>query len=196
LISRAFDFFSSLLILLIFSPLFPIIALLIKLDSPGEVFYRARRAGKHGKIFRLYKFRSMTTGAAEDGPGITAKADPRVTRTGRWLRRYKLDELPQLINVLRGEMSLVGPRPEDPRFVARYTPQQRRVLEVRPGITSPASLKFRDEENLLEGADWEVKYIQRIMPEKIRLELEYLQKRSFWSDMGILWRTAWVLFGR
>jgi lipopolysaccharide/colanic/teichoic acid biosynthesis glycosyltransferase len=153
--------------LLIVSPLFLLIAPIIKLDSPGPVFHRAERIGKDGVPFRLYKFRSMVADAHRRGPGITAAGDRRVTRVGAFLRRTKLDELPQLINVLRGEMSLVGPRPEDPRYVAHYTPEQRRVLAARPGITSPASLHYRNEPAVLSGDDWERIYVETVMPHKL-----------------------------
>ncbi|MFZ1405869.1 MAG: sugar transferase [Anaerolineae bacterium] len=160
--------------LMLLSPLFCWIALWIKLTSPGPVFYRAVRVGQDGRPFRLYKFRSMIVGTDRQGPGITATGDPRITRVGRFLRRAKLDELPQLINVLLGDMSLVGPRPEDPRYVAFYTPEQRRVLSVRPGITSPASLAYRHEEQLLAGEDWETHYRTRVLPDKLALDLPSL----------------------
>ncbi|MFZ1551113.1 MAG: sugar transferase, partial [Anaerolineae bacterium] len=131
----------------------------------------AVRVGQDGRPFRLYKFRSMIVGTDRQGPGITATGDPRITRVGRFLRRAKLDELPQLINVLLGDMSLVGPRPEDPRYVAFYTPEQRRVLSVHPGITSPASLAYRHEEQLLAGEDWETHYRTRVLPAKLALDL-------------------------
>jgi lipopolysaccharide/colanic/teichoic acid biosynthesis glycosyltransferase len=135
----------SLTGLVILSPLLVALAILVKATSRGPVFYRGERVGLRGRLFRVWKFRSMTVDAERTGPGITADADPRVTRVGRFLRRFKLDELPQLVNVLAGDMSLVGPRPEDPRYVALYTPEQRAVLEVRPGLTSPASLRYADE---------------------------------------------------
>ena len=191
---RTFDFLFSAFFLLILSPVFLLIALLIKLDSPGPVFYRAVRVGKKGEPFRLYKFRSMAAGAAVKGPGITHQGDPRVTWVGNWLRRFKLDELPQLINVCKGEMSLVGPRPEDPRYVAVYTPEQRRVLSVRPGITSAASVRYRHEEKLLIGADWEDTYLQVILPEKLKIDLDYIQRRTFATDLLIIWQTFLVLF--
>jgi len=191
---RTFDFLFSAFFLLILSPVFLLIALLIKLDSPGPVFYRAVRVGKKGEPFRLYKFRSMAAGAAVKGPGITHQGDPRVTWVGNWLRRFKLDELPQLINVCKGEMSLVGPRPEDPRYVAVYTPEQRRVLSVRPGITSAASVRYRHEEKLLIGADWEDTYLQVILPEKLKIDLDYIQRRTFATDLLIIWQTFLALF--
>lgn len=193
---RPLEILFSLLGLLVLSPLFLAVALLIKLDTPGPVFYRARRIGRDGQPFDLVKFRSMVPGAGRLGPGITVAGDERITRSGRWLRRTKVDELPQLFNVLKGEMSLVGPRPEDPRYVALYTAEQRRVLAVRPGITSPASLHYRGEEALLAGADWEQLYTGRIMPDKLQSELAYLARRTFWSDLAVLWQTALALFER
>ena len=176
--------------LLLLSPVFAVIAVLIRLSSPGPVFFRGERTGRHGRPFRIVKFRTMREGAAAAGAGITAANDPRVTGVGRLLRRTKLDELPQLINVLRGEMSLVGPRPEDPRYVALYSEEQRRVLRVRPGITSPASFQFRNEEALLSGADWERKYREEVMPQKLRIDLAYVEKAGFWTDLALIWRTV------
>jgi len=179
--------------LIALSPLLALIALLIKWDSPGPVFFRGQRVGKGGRPFRVYKFRTMVAGAARRGPGITAAEDPRVTRVGRFLRRTKLDEFPQLINVLRGDMSLVGPRPEDPRYVALYTAEQRRVLSVRPGITSPASVRFRHEEAMLQGEDWERVYRGKVLPAKLQIELDYLERRSVWRDLGIIVQTVLAL---
>ncbi len=190
---RVIDSVLSLMGLFVLLPFFCLIALLIKLDSSGPVFYRARRVGKNGVPFRLYKFRTMIADADKHGPGITAAADSRITSMGRFLRRAKLDEFPQLFNVLKGEMSLVGPRPEDPRYVALYTPEQQGVLSVRPGITSAASLTYRHEEQLLDGPDWEQRYIQEVMPHKLSLELSYLSRRSIISDLGVLLQTARAL---
>ena len=191
---RLFDFLFSTFFLFTLFPLFLFIAILIKLDSPGPVFYRAVRVGKDGEPFRLYKFRSMVADAASKGPGITHQGDPRVTRVGNWLRRFKLDELPQLINVCKGEMSLVGPRPEDPRYVALYTPEQRAVLTVAPGVTSAASLRFRHEEHLLTGTNWEDTYLRAILPEKLKIDLDYIQRRTFATDLSIIWQTFLALF--
>jgi lipopolysaccharide/colanic/teichoic acid biosynthesis glycosyltransferase len=191
-VKRLFDVVVSSFALLVLSPLFVIVALLIKLTSRGPVFYRAKRVGKGGTPLEVLKFRSMREGLT--GPGITAKADPRVTAIGRWLRKLKIDELPQFINVLRGDMSIVGPRPEDPHYVALYTPEQRRVLSVLPGITSAASVAYRNEEEMLEGADWETTYVTKIMPEKLRLELEYIDRKRAGSDMMIIMRTVAALF--
>jgi lipopolysaccharide/colanic/teichoic acid biosynthesis glycosyltransferase len=191
---RWLDVFVSLVGLIVLSPLALLVAALIKLDSPGPVFYRAERIGRGGQPFHLLKFRSMVSDADRHGPAVTTAGDDRVTRVGRLLRRTKIDELPQLVNVLRGEMSLVGPRPEDPRYVALYSPEQRRVLEARPGITSPASVRYRHEESLLQGPDWERTYIGRVMPHKLEIELDYLARRSLWTDLGILWQTLWAVF--
>jgi lipopolysaccharide/colanic/teichoic acid biosynthesis glycosyltransferase len=194
LLRRLLDLLASSLGLILLSPLFLLLALLIRLDSAGPIFYRAQRVGKDGVLFYLYKFRSMTAGADKQGPGITAAGDSRVTRVGRFLRRAKLDELPQLINVLKGEMSLVGPRPEDPRYVALYTPEQRPVLVARPGITSAASLQYRHEEQLLSGADWETVYRQEVMPAKIDIDLAYLHERTVWSDLRLIAQTILAMF--
>lgn len=191
---RLLDVVAAAAGLVLLGPLFLAIAAAIKLDSPGPVFYRARRVGRYGQEFRLYKFRSMVADADRRGPGITAAGDRRITRVGRFLRRTKLDELPQLINVLKGEMSLVGPRPEDPRYVALYTSEQRRVLEARPGITSAASLAFRHEEQLLSGPDWEQVYRTQVMPAKLALDLDYLNRRTLASDLALIWRTILAMF--
>lgn len=191
---RLFDLFAAIAGLLFLAPLLLLLAILVRLDSPGPILYRARRAGQHGEPFQLLKFRTMTHQTGRPGPAITLAGDQRVTRTGRFLRRYKLDELPQLFNILKGEMSLVGPRPEDPRYVALYTPAQRRVLAVRPGITSPASLAYRDEAALLTGNNWEQVYVQQIMPHKLQLELAYLQQQSFRRDLAVIWQTVQLLF--
>jgi len=190
---RVFDLLASLVGLVLLFPLFVLIAIAIKLDSPGPVFFRGQRVGQDGHLFRLYKFRSMVADAARSGPGITAAGDPRITRVGKILRRTKFDELPQLIHVVCGEMSLVGPRPEDPRYVASYTREQRRALSVRPGITSPASLRFRHEEELLQGENWEHVYLEQVMPAKLQIELDYLERRSPWRDLCIIVQTVLAL---
>jgi lipopolysaccharide/colanic/teichoic acid biosynthesis glycosyltransferase len=189
---RAFDVAVSLAALIFLSPLFALIAVAVKLTSPGPVFYRGPRVGRHGAQFSILKFRTMLSGAA--GPSITRAADPRVTPVGRFLRRLKLDELPQFVNVLRGEMSLAGPRPEAPEYVLLYTDEERNVLRVRPGITSPASLRYRDEESLLTGEEWREEYVNRIMRDKLRMDLEWLDRRTFASDLRLLARTAALLF--
>lgn len=191
---RLIDVLAAALGLLILSPLLLALALWVKLSSPGPIFYRARRVGRGGQLFHLYKFRTMVADADRQGPGITTAGDSRITPVGRFLRRTKLDELPQLLNVLKGEMSLVGPRPEDPRYVALYNAEQQRVLQVRPGITSPASLQYRNESELLRGRDWETVYTQEILPHKLALELDYLQKRSVWRDLGLIGQTVLSLW--
>ncbi len=190
---RWLDIVTSLAGLILLSPLFVLVAVAIKLDSAGPVFYRALRVGRNGRPFRVYKFRSMVNNADRGGPGITTADDERVTKLGRLLRRTKVDELPQLINVFRGDMSLVGPRPEDPRYVALYTREQRRVLAIRPGITGPASVHYRHEEELLDGPNWEQVYIQEVMPHKLQIELDYLERRTLWTDLGVIFQTMMTL---
>jgi lipopolysaccharide/colanic/teichoic acid biosynthesis glycosyltransferase len=194
MVKRLFDLVCSLAGLIILSPLFLFVAFLIKLDSPGGVFYRGLRVGKGGHPFHIFKFRTMTADAATRGPGITTGDDLRITRIGRILRKTKIDELPQLINVVKGEMSLVGPRPEDPRYVALYTPEQRKVLALCPGITSPASLQYRHEEALLKGDDWEKTYLETILARKLEIELAYLERRTFLTDIQLIARTLLALF--
>lgn len=191
---RIFDVSVALLGLIVLAPVFVIIGVWIKATSPGPVFYRARRVGQNGALFNLYKFRSMVANANRIGAGITAGDDPRITRAGRFLRRTKLDELPQLINVVQGDMSLVGPRPEDPRYVESYTAEQRRVLAVRPGITSWASVQYRHEEQLLSTATVDDVYRREIMPQKLALDLQYVDQQSLRLDLSILWHTLFVPF--
>jgi lipopolysaccharide/colanic/teichoic acid biosynthesis glycosyltransferase len=187
---RVFDIAVSAALIIVLSPLLGVLAALVRMTSPGPALYRATRVGQHGRLFTLYKFRSMVVDAETQGPGITVRNDARITGVGHLLRRTKLDELPQLFNVLRGEMSLVGPRPEDPRYVALYTPEQREVLAVRPGITSPASLQFRHEQALLVGDAWEREYVQTIMPAKLQIDLAYTRTASFSNDLRILLQTV------
>jgi len=194
---RAFDVLVSAVALIVLSPLLILLAGAVRLTSQGTALYRARRVGRNGQSFELFKFRSMVADADKHGPGITTRADARITPLGRVLRRSKLDELPQLLNVLRGEMSFVGPRPEDPRYVALYTPEQRRILSVRPGITSLASLEYRHEEELLVGDQWEQQYIHTIMPAKLAIDLRYADHASLLQDLSIITRTVLSLvFGR
>ncbi len=187
---RTFDLIASSLGLLLLSPLFLMLAIWIKIDSEGPVFYRQVRVGKGNRDFRLFKFRSMRVGSDRKGLITVGGRDPRVTRSGYYIRKYKLDELPQLINVFTGDMSLVGPRPEVRKYVDLYTPEQMHVLDVRPGITDPASIRYRNENELLEQAeDPDRYYIEVIMPDKLRLNLEYVAKHSFWSDIGLIFKT-------
>ncbi|MDR1846962.1 MAG: sugar transferase [Bacteroidales bacterium] len=187
---RCFDVIASFFGILILSPLLLAIAITVSLGSKGGVFYRQQRVGQYGKDFTLYKFRSMRINADTQGLLTIGGKDSRITKTGYFIRKYKLDELPQLFNVLRGDMSLVGPRPEVRKYVNLYTAEQKRVLEVRPGITDPASIAFRNENDLLaEASEPEKFYIAEVMPAKLRLNIQYLQNRSFCSDIGVIFRT-------
>ncbi len=183
-----FDRVAAALGLVVLAPVLALIAAAIVLEAGFPVLFRQTRVGRGGRPFRLVKFRSMRMDVA--GTRITAGRDPRVTRVGAWLRRRKIDELPQLWNVLRGDLSLVGPRPEIPPFVDTQDPVWRAVLEVRPGITDPASLQFRHEEELLSGAaDAERYYREAILPPKLALNLEYIRTRTFWGDLKLIART-------
>jgi lipopolysaccharide/colanic/teichoic acid biosynthesis glycosyltransferase len=188
---RTIDLVAAATGLVLLAPLLLVIGLLVKLDSPGPVLFRQERVGRDGRIFRIRKFRTMVADAPRLGGAITVGRDPRVTRIGHWLRRYKLDELPQLIDVLVGDMSLVGPRPEVPRYVAAYPPEARaKVLSVRPGLTDDAALAFIDESAMLAGAtDPEREYVEKILPQKLRHYLEYVEHPSVARDLGILCRT-------
>lgn len=191
---RIFDILVSGIGLLCFSPLLLIVAIWIKLDSPGPVFYRQVRVGRYNKDFRIFKFRSMRIGSDKGSLVTIGGRDPRITRSGYFIRKFKIDELPQLINVLVGDMSLVGPRPEVRHYVNYWTPEQMHVLDVRPGITDPASIKYRNENELLAQAeDPEKYYIEVIMQEKIKLYLEYAEKSSFWYDIKLIFQTFWVI---
>lgn len=187
---RLFDITASGLGLLVLSPLFLILAVWIKLDSPGPVFYRQVRVGRGNKDFRLFKFRSMRVGSDKKGLITVGGHDPRVTRSGYYIRKYKLDELPQLINVFIGDMSLVGPRPEVRKYVDLYTPEQLHVLDVRPGITDMASIRYRNENELLEqAADPEQYYRDVVMQDKLRINLEYVASHYFVKDLKIIFMT-------
>jgi lipopolysaccharide/colanic/teichoic acid biosynthesis glycosyltransferase len=187
---RLFDLLLSSLGLAVLSPVLVVIALMIKYDSVGSVFYAGTRAGLYGMPFKMYKFRTMVVNADKIGGSSTPDDDPRITLVGRFLRRYKLDELPQLINVFKGDMSFVGPRPQIHWAVDRYTPEERLVLSVPPGITDYASLRFPNEGQILKGsADPDKDYLEKIHPEKMRLSLEYVKERSFWLDIKIILQT-------
>ena len=191
---RLFDVVASGVGLLLLSPLFLLVAIWIKLDSPGPVFYRQVRVGRYNRDFRIFKFRSMRVGADKGSLVTIGGRDPRVTRSGYFIRKFKIDELQQLINVFIGDMSLVGPRPEVRHYVDYWTKEQLRVLDVRPGITDPASIKFRNENELLEKAeDAEKYYIEVIMQEKLRLYLEYVEKHNFWFDIKLIFQTFLVI---
>lgn len=191
---RFFDIVASGLGLISLSPIFLFVAIWIKLDSDGPIFYRQVRVGRYNKDFRIFKFRSMRVGSDKGSLVTIGGRDSRVTSPGYYIRKYKLDELPQLINVFKGDMSLVGPRPEVRHYVNYWTPEQMHVLDVRPGITDPASIKFRNENELLEKAeDPEKYYIEVIMHEKIKLYLEYVDHASFWYDIKLIFQTFWVI---
>jgi len=195
---RLFDLAGSALALLLLAPLLALIALRVKLDSPGPVFFRQERVGRGGQPFRIHKFRTMVADAPQRGPALTVGADPRITASGAWLRRTRLDELPQLIDVLQGHMSLVGPRPEVPRYVQHYPPGLReRALAVRPGITDPSSLAHLDEGELLAAAaDPEREYIERILPRKLQAAADYAERASLWTDLRVIVRTLRLLVQR
>jgi lipopolysaccharide/colanic/teichoic acid biosynthesis glycosyltransferase len=195
---RLFDLLIAALALGLLAPLLLVVALVVRLDSPGPVFFRQERVGRHGRLFRIHKFRTMQADAPQRGPAVTVGEDARITRSGRWLRHHRIDELPQLLDVLVGDMSLVGPRPEVPRFVAHYPQGLRdRVLAVRPGITDPASLEHIDEATLLaDAADPERTYIETILPHKLERQADYAASATLASDLAVILRTVRVLLVR
>jgi len=187
---RLFDIIFSSLGLLFLGPLLVVVAFIIKLDSPGPVLFLQERIGKNFRPFSIYKFRSMSVDAPQKGPSITVGGDKRVTRVGKFLRRYKIDELPQLINVLRGEMSFVGPRPEVRKYVELFRKDYEKLLTIRPGITVPASIHFSDEENVLSSSvNWEETYMTKILPEKIRLAEAYVDNHTILTDIRLIVQT-------
>lgn len=187
---RTFDLFFSILGIILLSPLIIFGALAIKLSDFGPVFYKPQRVGRNGKLFNMFKFRTMVAGADKIGASSTKKEDSRITQIGRFFRKYKLDEIPQLFNIVKGEMSFVGPRPQIEWAVRLYTEEQKRVLTVRPGITDYASLKFHNEAEILSGSDDPDKaYMELIHPEKMRLSLEYIDKMSLITDIKIIINT-------
>ena len=187
---RLFDLLWTVVGLALLWPVFVVLSLIIALGDGGPVLYRQARVGKGGRVFRMLKFRTMVVDADKAGSLLTVGRDPRTTPVGRWIRRLKLDELPQLWNDLRGEMSLVGPRPEVPRYVALYTAEQWRVLDLVPGITDRASIKYRDESELLARAsDPQTVYVSQILPDKIRLNLEYAAHATVWTDFLVVLST-------
>lgn len=190
IIKIIFDFFAALIGIIILSPVLIIVSISIKIDSPGNIMFLQKRVGKGGKIFSIYKFRTMVTDAEKIGKQITIGKDNRITKVGAFLRKYKIDELPQLFNVLKGDMSLVGPRPEVPKYVALYNEEQRKVLSVRPGITDLASLKYSDENDILGKVENpEEYYINVIMKDKLSLNLEYIEKSNLFFDISLVIKT-------
>ncbi len=193
-LKRTFDIITSLSGLMLLGPLIFFLIIFIKFDSPGPAFYRGERVGRYGKTFRIFKFRTMVADAEKSGGPSTASDDPRITGVGKFLRKYKLDELPQLVNVLKGDMSIVGPRPEVLMEVETYTNEERRILEVRPGITDWASLTFHNEGEILKGSpDPHQAYREKIKPGKMRLALKYVDERSFLTDIRIILETLLTL---
>lgn len=192
---RMLDLFVSTVGLVMLAPLFAIVAVAIKADSPGPIFYRQDRVGKGERLFRIHKFRTMSFGALSEGPLVTVAGDRRITRVGGWLRRFKIDELPQLIDVFQGTMSLVGPRPEVPRFVAYYPIEFRNeIFSIAPGITDFAAIKFRNENDLLrEQPDPERYYCETILPQKLCLYLRYVRTRSLYLDLYLIVRTVAII---
>jgi len=190
MLKKCFDYIFSFIGIIIISPLILIISIIIKADSPGAVFFRQIRVGKNNHDFKLMKFRTMKTDSDKSGLLTVGGRDPRITASGYYLRKYKLDELPQLINILKGDMSFVGPRPEVRKYVDLYNEKQKKILNVLPGITDVASIKYRNENDLLENAkDPEEFYINMIMPDKINMNLDYLSQRSFLKDINVILNT-------
>jgi len=199
-LKRAFDVAAASLALVVFAPVFALVAFLIKVGSPGPVFFRQERTGRGGKPFFIYKFRTMVKDAAEFGPDLTGAGDPRITRIGHVLRVTKLDELPNLFNVVRGEMSVVGPRPDLPRFMSALTPEQRRVLAFRPGITGPTQIRYVAEEEFLSPVNIDENYVDNVFADKIASDLAYVSNWSFREDILLILYTPVALlfkvFGR
>jgi lipopolysaccharide/colanic/teichoic acid biosynthesis glycosyltransferase len=196
MVKRLFDVVAAGIVLILLLPLYVIIAVIVRFESPGPALFTQPRLGRGGRPFVIYKFRTMTWNAASIGPSITIGSDPRITRIGRILRRYELDELPTLWNVLRGDMSIVGPRPELPKYLPYYGETERRVLDVRPGMTDPATLAFRREAALLTGDDAEPTYVRCILPRKLSLNLEYVRRQGVLYDFGIIIRTLATIIGQ
>lgn len=196
ILKRTFDIVVSLLGLTVLLPIFIVIAVIIKLDSKGPVFFRQVRVGKDGREFKIFKFRTMVTNAEKKGMQITVDKDNRITKSGWFLRKYKIDELPQLINVALGDMSFVGPRPEVPKYVATFNKKQKIILKIKPGITDIASIHYRDESSLLsKSLDPEKIYIEEILPKKIELNLKYIEKMSMTYDILLILKTIYkVIF--
>ncbi len=192
---RAFDLIISIIVLIVFLPLFIFVGLLIITESKGGVFFKQERIGKNLVPFFILKFRTMKVNAESEGKLTVGTKDKRITKTGYWIRKYKIDELPQFINVAKGEMSIVGPRPEVSKYVNLYSDNQKKVLLIKPGITDYASLEYFEENKLLgESENPEETYIKEVMPEKLKINLEYLKNNSFKSDLTIIWKTFLRVF--
>ena len=193
LFKRGFDLFFSGLAIVLLAPVFLIIALLIKVDSKGPILYKGVRTGQHGNPFEILKFRTMRVGA-DRGAGTTSKNDPRVTSVGRVLRKYKLDEIPQVFNVFCGDMSFVGPRPELPKYTSRYVGEEQLILSVRPGITDYSSIKFSNLNELIDDDDPDRSFEENVLPEKNRLRVKYVLERNFWLDIKLILLTVYRVF--
>lgn len=196
LCKRLFDIFVSALLLILLSPVFLALVIAIKVDSKGPALYRQKRITKYGKPFRIHKFRSMVVNADQIGAQVTVDRDPRITKVGAFVRKYRLDELPQLIDVLLGDMTFVGTRPEVPKYVDAYTNEMLATLLLPAGITSEASIYFKDEAKLLNGEDTDSAYIEKVLPEKMRYNLEAIRRFHFWYDVKIMFKTVFAVFGK
>ncbi len=195
MLKRVFDITASLLGLIVLSPYFLIVSILVKLGSPGPIFYGGKRVGKGGKVFTMYKFRTMVTDAEKRGPSVTYDGDPRITRVGHLLRQARLDEFPQLWNVLKGDMSMVGPRPESLYYYERYTAEQKKIFQVKPGMTGVTQIRFRHEEDMLTNPETlDRDYLEKVLPPKVVLDMEYIENQSFWLDLKLIFETLWALF--
>ncbi len=191
LVKRLFDIVMSIVLLVVLSPVFLIVSLFIKADSKGPVFYRQERVTQYGKVFKIFKFRTMVVNADKIGSLVTINNDSRVTMIGKKLRKYRLDEIPQLLNILTGDMTFVGTRPEVPKYVACYTDEMKATLLLPAGVTSKASIEYKDEEKILHEADnTDLVYVERILGEKMRINTESIRAFSFFSDMVLLLRTC------
>lgn len=194
---RAFDVFVSLLLLVILSPMFLILAIAIKLDSKGPVFYRQERITQYGKRFKIFKFRTMVQNADKIGSQVTVNNDSRITRVGKFIRRCRLDEICQLIDVLRGTLTFVGTRPEVSKYVEKYTPEMVATLLLPAGVTSMASIKYKDEDKLLGGSeDVDKVYVEQVLPGKMKYNLQALENFGFWKDIGIMFMTVFAVLGK
>jgi lipopolysaccharide/colanic/teichoic acid biosynthesis glycosyltransferase len=192
---RFFDIVVSFTALVVLSPFFLLLAIAVKIDSPGPVFYRQERVGRYNKDFKIFKFRTMVKDADKIGLPLTTGRDPRITRVGSLIRKLRLDEFSQLLNVLGGSMSLVGPRPEVRRYVDAYTREYMATLLIRPGITAPSSIAFKDEDKLLNGSgDPEKVYVEKILPPKMKLNLKYMREMSIWNDLRVIFQTVAAVF--
>lgn len=192
---RLVDIFVAAVVLILLSPLFVLLSLIVVIDSPGNPFYGGWRAGKDGRRFRMWKFRTMVKNADQIGSAITTKRDPRITRVGAFLRKSKMDELPQFFNLFLGDLTLVGPRPEDPGITEQYTAEQKEIFKVKPGITGPTQLHYTvvEAETIPDGADAQQFYIEHILDQKVRLDLDYLRKRTFLSDLQVVSQTVLLM---